>query len=207
MPHAIARFYIVGLALFMLPFTRAFFVTLIPFSLLLAIGLLFYFHPRWNAPTLFFFLFVGVASFLLEMAGTATGRIFGAYQYERGLGVQVCRTPLIIGLNWLFLVYACRSLAEGISARPLGRILIASLLMVAYDVVLEWVAPVMQMWRFDSGYPPLRNFIAWFIASVVFQTLYQYLPVGSPTPLAGTMWKIQLAFFLGIGLFAMFFIR
>lgn len=207
MPPALVRFYSVGLVLYMLPFTRAFFITLIPFSLLLVVGLLFYFHSQWNAPTLLFFLFIGAASFGLEMAGTATGEIFGAYQYERGLGIQFRRTPLIIGLNWILLVYASRSLAEGISARPLVRILVASLLMVAYDVVLEWVAPAMQMWRFDTGYPPMRNFVAWLLASLVFQTLYEYLPVGSPTPLAGTVWKIQVVFFLGIGLYTLFFIR
>lgn len=206
-PYAVVRFYMVGLLLFMLPFTRPFFIALIPFSLLLVVGTLFYFHKEWNLPTLLFFLFISVSSFLLEMAGTSTGLIFGAYRYERGLGIQLHRTPLMIGLNWLFLVYATRSLAERLSIRPWSRIIAAAGLMVGYDVLLEWVAPAMQMWRFDTGYPPIRNFAAWFIASLIFHAMYEYIPVGSPTPLAGTVWKIQLLFFLCIGLYAWCFIR
>lgn len=203
----VVRFYLVGLLLFMLPFTRSLFITLIPYSLLFVVGSLFYFHPRWNGTTLLFFLFIMVSTFLLEMAGTSTGLIFGSYRYEEGLGIQIYHTPLIIGLNWLFLVYASRSTVERWFGKPFLRIVVASGWMVLYDVLLEWVAPAMQMWRFDVGYPPVRNFIAWFVASLVFHTLYEYLPVGSPTPLAGKVLKIQMIFFVCIGLYNSFFIR
>lgn len=197
------RFYLVGLVLFVLPFTRALFITLIPYSLLLVVGSLYYFHRRWNIPTLLFFLFIMVSTFFLEMAGTSTGLIFGSYRYERGLGIQIHHTPLIIGLNWLFLVYASRSIVVGTFKRPVLRIMVASGWMVLYDVVLEWVAPTMQMWRFDTGYPPVRNFIVWLAAALVFHTLYEYIPAGSPTPLAGKVLKIQILFFLCIGLYSL----
>lgn len=201
------RFYLVGLVLFMLPFTRALFITLIPYSLLLVVGSLFYFHTRWNMPTLLFFFFIVASTFLLEMAGTSTGLIFGSYRYEQGLGIQIYHTPVIIGLNWLFLVYASRSIVEGALRQPFIRIIAASGWMVLYDILLEWVAPTMQMWRFDTGYPPMRNFIVWFAASLVFHTFYEYLPVGSPTSLAGKVLKIQMIFFLCIGLYTFFLIR
>lgn len=201
------RFYVVGLVLFMLPFTRSLFITLIPYSLLFVVGSLFYFHLRWNVPTIFFFAFIMVSTFLLEMAGTSSGLIFGSYRYEYGLGVRVYHTPLIIGLNWLFLVYASRSLVERAFGKAFVRIIVAAGWMVAYDVVLEWVAPVMQMWRFETGYPPVRNFVVWFVTSLLFHTLYEYLPVGSPTPLAGKVLKIQIIFFVCIGLYNVIFIR
>lgn len=199
------RFYVVGLVLFMLPFTRPLFIMLIPYSLLFVVGSLFYFHPRWNVATLFFFAFIMGSTFLLEMAGTSSGVIFGSYRYEHGLGVRVYHTPLIIGLNWLFLVYASRSLVERAFGKPFVRIIVAAGWMVAYDVVLEWVAPTMQMWRFETGYPPVRNFIVWFVTSLLFHTLYEYLPVGSPTPLAGKVLKIQMIFFVCIGLYNLIF--
>lgn len=201
------RFYLVGLVLFMLPFTRSLFIILIPYSLLLVVGSLFYFHSRWNVPTFLFFLFIVASTFLLEMAGTSTGLIFGNYHYEHGLGIQIYHTPLIIGLNWLFLVYASRSIAGQSFRQPFIRIIVASGWMVLYDVLLEWVAPVMQMWQFDTGYPPVRNFIVWLMASLIFHTLYEYLPIGSPTLLAGKVLKIQMIFFLCIGLYNFFFIR
>lgn len=239
LPHLYIRFYAVGLVLFMLPFTRGLFIAIIPLSLLLVIGSLFYLHTGWNRPTILFFSFIFLSSFFLEMAGTATGRIFGAYHYERGLGPQLHATPLIIGLNWLFLVYACRSVALRLPSLPRFplrsrrggdrparlhlrrwprrlwlrrwlapslRILVAALVMVLYDVVLEWVAPAMQMWRFDAGYPPFRNFAAWFVAALVFQTLFERLPVHAPGRLAGTVLEIQLVFFVCIGLFSWLFI-
>lgn len=201
------RFYLVGLILFMLPFTRPLFILLIPYSLLLVAGSLFYFHRRWNVATFLFFLFIMASTFLLEMAGTSTGLIFGSYHYEHGLGIQVCHTPLIIGLNWLFLVYATRSMAEQSFRWPIIRIIVASGWMVLYDVLLEWVAPAMQMWRFDTGYPPVRNFIAWLAVSLIFHTAYEYLPISSPIPQAGKVLKIQMIFFLCIGLYTFLFIR
>ncbi len=35
--------------------------------------------------------------------------------------------------------------------------------MVGYDLILEYVAPVMNMWSWDTPYPGIRNFIMWFL--------------------------------------------
>ena len=43
--------------------------------------------------------------------------------------------------------------------------------MVLYDVIMEQVAPVMDMWKFDDGVPPLRNYISWFLLAVIFHSL------------------------------------
>lgn len=206
LPLYFVRFYAVGLVLYMLPFTRELFILITPASLVLAIGVVFYFHRRWNVQTVLFFIFIMASSFFLEMVGTRTGLIFGAYRYERGLGIQLNHTPLLIGLNWLFLLYATRSLALRLVVRPSVRVAVAALLMVFYDVVLEWVAPLMQMWRFDSRYPPLRNFLAWFTVSLIYHALFELLPVHAPHTLAGTVWSIQVIFFVWIGLYSLFFI-
>lgn len=203
LPLCFVRFYTVGLVLYMLPFTREIFILITPASLVVAIGVVFYFHRQWNVQTVLFFIFIGVSSFFLEMAGTRTGVIFGAYRYERGLGVQFNHTPLLIGLNWLFLLYATRSLAGRIAGRPAIRVVVAALLMVIYDVVLEWVAPLMQMWRFESTYPPLRNFLAWFTVSLLYHTLFELLSIPASNALASIVWSIQWIFFVCIGVYSL----
>ncbi len=91
------RFYTVGLILFMIPFTREFFIFLIPFSLLLVIGVVLYFHENWKQKTVIYFDFIVVATFFLKMAGTITGDIFGTYSYYWGLGRKVNHAPVMFG--------------------------------------------------------------------------------------------------------------
>jgi len=207
LPMNFIRFYVVGLVLFMLPFTRGLFVSITALSLLLVIGVILYNHREWNLKTILLFAFIVVSSFLLEMQGTATGKIFGAYYYDRGLGLKINNTPLIIGINWLFLVYASHDVANRISNYPSIRILIGSSLMILYDILLEWVAPFMQMWRFDSGYPPLQNFVAWFIAAFVFHSGFELLRIRTDNKPARMLFFIQAGFFVFIGTYGSLFLQ
>jgi putative membrane protein len=45
--------------------------------------------------------------------------------------------------------------------------------MVTLDFFIEVNAPLFDFWYWDIGYPPLRNFIDWFIISVIMQTILQ----------------------------------
>jgi len=206
LPINFIRFYSVGLILFIIPFTRELFISITALSLLLVIGVILYYHQAWNIKTILFFAFIMVASFILEMKGTATGDIFGIYHYDRGLGFKVYNTPLIIGLNWLFLVYASHDIANRISDYPPLRILIGALLMILYDLLLEWVAPYMQMWHFDSSYPPLQNFVTWFIAACIFHSGFEILHIHTDNKPARILFIIQAGFFVFIGVYSSLFI-
>lgn len=205
MPLNFIRFYAVGLILFIIPFTRDFFIFLIPLSLLLVISVILYFHRVWNAKTIIYFAIIAIASFFFEMAGTTTGDIFGIYQYDKGLGTQVNHTPLIIGLNWLFLVYASHDISERFLHKPVYRILLGSILMVLYDVIMEWVAPVMQMWHFETSYPPFQNFLAWFSAALVLHTGFELLKIRTCNLPARALFVIQMLFFVLVGLSSLAF--
>lgn len=207
MPLMFIRFYTVGLILFMIPHTRPLFVSITSLSLLLVIGAVLAFHRDWNAKTVVWFAFIAVSSFLLEMAGTNGGRLFGEYAYGRGLAPLVNRTPLIIGLNWLFLVYASHNIAQRFEMAPWARVLTGSLLMILYDLVLEWVAPYMGMWSFGQPYPPFRNFAVWFAAGVVYQTGFELFRIRSDNPPARFLFALQIVFFLFVGIYSSIFIR
>ncbi|MCD8185627.1 MAG: carotenoid biosynthesis protein [Rikenellaceae bacterium] len=141
MPALYLRFYAVGALLFMVPFTRSLFVSITSLSLLLVIASVFLFDKNRRGRQIGWGCFIVLSSFALEYLGVATGRIFGEYAYGRGLAPLVHGTPLIIGLNWLFLIYATHLIANRTCHTGIGRVICASLFMVLYDVVVEWVAP------------------------------------------------------------------
>ncbi len=81
------------------------FSRLTPLNLLLAFALL-----VWNRPSSFrlalpalFFIFFG--AFILEYMGVSTGLLFGDYAYGSALGPKLAQTPILIGLNWILVVY------------------------------------------------------------------------------------------------------
>ncbi|MCD8042517.1 MAG: carotenoid biosynthesis protein [Tannerellaceae bacterium] len=202
----IIRFYAVGYLLFVLPWTHNWFVALTPLSLLLAIGVVFYYHTDWRRIVWLWFAFIIVSSFGLEMIGVNSGAVFGVYRYEDGLGVKWNGTPLIIGLNWLFLVYASRSIVVCRLHTAWLRIVTGAVLMIVYDLLLEWVAPLMRMWHFDGGYPPPANFITWFIAALVYHTGFEFLGIqtASNAP-ARWLFVVQWLFFLLIAMYNLLF--
>ncbi|MCD8261033.1 MAG: carotenoid biosynthesis protein [Bacteroides sp.] len=128
------------------------------------------------------------------MAGVNTGIIFGNYRYGEGLGPKLYGTPLIIGLNWLYLTYSTHDIASRIFRHPVTVIAAGAGLMVIYDIVLEQVAPLMQMWSFASIQPPLANYIVWFLLALVFHKGFYvgHIPTGNYP--ARMLFYIQLLF-------------
>lgn len=207
LPKNFLRFYGVGLLLFMLPFTRPLFVHITALSILLVLIAVFYHHKRWDLKTICLFVVVAVSSFLIEAKGVANGELFGNYQYDSGLGIKLFHTPLIIGVNWLFLVYASNSIATRITRNVLYKILLGATLMVAYDLVMELAAPPMNMWHFDSFYPPIENFIMWFVVSCLFHTLFVIFKIDTSNAPARALFWSQILFFMIIGLYSIAFIK
>lgn len=194
-------FYIVGLILFAVPYTRELFISITSFTLLLVVAIVFYFHQHWNSKTILVFGIIMLLSFLLEMMGVSSGKLFGNYQYDNGLGIKLFDTPIIIGLIWLFLVYASQSIASKISQKSSSKILIGATLMVFYDLLMERVAPIMNLWHFTTPYPPIANFVSWFMAAVVFHTLLVTNMINVENNTARSLFWIQMGFFFTIALF------
>lgn len=207
LPRVFARFYAVGLLLWLLPPTRGVFVAITPLTLLCTTAVVLVFHRAWNRRTVAWFAFVVVSAFALEWQGVHDARIFGPYAYGPGLAPLVEGTPLIIGLNWLWLVYASHDLAARLTRNPVLRIVAGSLLMIAYDAVMEWAAPAMRMWHFEGGYAPLRNFAVWFVAAVVYHTGFEVLKIRSDNRPARVLFGLQFVFLLAIGFLSQLFTR
>ena len=110
LPTNFLRFYIVGFLLFAIPYTRALFFNITALSILLVVAAIFLHHKRWNMSTIVVFSVIAIGSFFLEVAGVATGTIFGHYSYDESLGVKLFDAPLLIGINWVYLIYASQAI-------------------------------------------------------------------------------------------------
>ena len=86
-------------------------------------------HKKWNATTITVLVVIFMVSIGVEIIGIATGKIFGVYEYGRGLGIKIADVPVIIGLNWVFLVYASNGITSKYTSNPILIIAGAALLM------------------------------------------------------------------------------
>ena len=190
-------FYLVGIVGFIIPSTRQFFSRLTPLALLLSAGFLVWFHqPKFTTKMLLVFGFIFIFSFLAEVTGVKTGLIFGEYIYGKGLGIKLFETPVIIGLNWLILVYCTKIIAETVCSSKLFRLFFASVLMVFYDLALEQAAPLLGMWSWAGGKIPVQNYIAWFLLASLFHLLLQKTKTKFCNKLAIPGLSIQFLFFV-----------
>lgn len=189
-------FYTVGIVGFIIPQTHSFFKILTPFALLMSAGFLAWFHrPGYTSKTVLVFAAIFLFSFLAEMVGVQTGSIFGHYIYGDALGLKVLDTPLIIGLNWLMLVYCTKIIADNITTKDKLRPFLGALLMVGYDLVLEQVAPLLGMWSWEGGTVPLQNYVAWFLFAFFFHLMIRKSGIAMKNPLALPVFVIQFLFF------------
>ncbi|WP_297097277.1 carotenoid biosynthesis protein [uncultured Draconibacterium sp.] len=191
-------FYAVGFAGLSIPATHSFFVHLTPFALLLSSFIVALFHSKFSAKTILVFVFIYAASFIVELIGVNTGAIFGSYNYGHGLGIKLFNTPLIIGLNWLLLVYVSNSVMERTNWNPIFKVLGASFLLLAYDVLLEQVAPNLSMWKFNESAVPVQNYVAWFLLALLFSVVIKLLKINTKNRIAPVVFGIQALFFAAL---------
>jgi len=189
-------FYVVGITGMLLPFSFQFFTRLIPFALVLSAAGLYFFHSKFNGTTITVYLTIYISAFVFETIGVNTGTIFGLYYYGKSLGFSVMNTPVIIGLNWLLLVYLTSSVLEKTKWPVAIQVPVASLLMVGYDLIIEQVAPLLDMWHWVYNAVPVRNYIAWFILAVVFHSLLKIFKINTKNRLAAVILICQTVFFL-----------
>lgn len=162
---------------------------------LLTLVILLAFHKPFTVKFLVAILLVGIAGFTIEAVGTNTGLIFGEYSYGKSLGIKVFETPVTMVVNWMLTVYLA-VMFVGKRVKPLWLFaILASLLMVGYDIILEPVAIRFDMWSWTQGVPPLQNYIGWFVVSLPLVTVLRQFTTNTTNPLVGIVLFLQIAFF------------
>jgi bisanhydrobacterioruberin hydratase len=191
-----AVFYLVGICGTVVSLSHDFFLILFPLALLLSfLGILLYNEDEIDFKTIMVIAITAVSGFLIEVAGISTHLVFGTYAYGTTLGLKIFETPLMIGVNWALLVFASGSVVHPLKIPVPLKILSASLLMVLYDLIMEFAAPVLGMWSWAEGKVPVRNYIAWFIIALTFHSLYKILRIKTNSSLAIPVLICQVVFF------------
>jgi len=195
-------FYAVGVAGIGIPFSQHIFILLIPYALLLSfIAILLFHNSLHSGNTRFVFITIVLISYLVEVVGVNSQIVFGKYNYGEGLGLKVLGTPLMIGINWAMLVYCSASILERFRIPVTLQVIFASVLMVIYDLVLEQVAPFLDMWYWTGNLAPFQNYLVWFILALIFHGLVKWRNVKTVNPLASAIFICQFLFFAAILIF------
>lgn len=158
---------------------------------------------------------VGAAS---ELIGTTTGFPFGMYTYTEMLGPKIlAHVPYFIPLSWFAMSVVSLDLAGRLVPSRWQRIVLAALLMVAWDVSLD---PAMgtfaqtTFWYYGvEGFyygMPFSNWLGWFGVSLIIGMGYEFIGGGLPetSRWAPLVWALNCIFPLVLclmyGLYAAF---
>jgi putative membrane protein len=188
--------HIAGLIGLQHPASRPLFEQLIAFNLVVTAAIVFYFHADFSYTFILFAILTFLAGYFVEVAGVHTGAIFGNYQYGAALGFKLWDVPLLIGLNWLVLVYCTGIISHQLRVPVAVKIITGALLMVLLDVLIEPIAIKHDWWVWQTDLVPLRNYIGWFISALVLLTFFHILRFDKNNRMAPVIYTVQLLFFL-----------
>lgn len=189
-------FHFVGLLGFLIPVAQPYFTKLVPYHLLLMFAVIIF---SYNADRKRFALFVTgvfICGYLVEVLGVHTGKIFGSYYYGDTLGYKIAAVPLLMGVNWVILIFSVGQMMKAFKIRnSIVASLLGGLCLIGLDFFLEPVAMKFNYWLWDYRDIPVQNFIAWYIVSVILLKFYYALGIKQQKYIGTAMFTAQLIFF------------
>lgn len=194
--YILGSLYLVGMAGFAWPAWQDAFAALTPLTLMLSSVVVLWYHRQW---TLSFFRYLSalfMAGYLVELLGVKTGAIFGAYHYGATLGTKLFDIPLIIGLNWVLLIYASASVTKYLPLPWWLQAAIAAGFMALLDVFIEPFAIRFDLWNWEAATVPLQNYVAWFVVAWLMQLGFFRLGFTEKNVPAVMLYLLQLLFFI-----------
>lgn len=195
--------HVVGILGMVSPF-QEYFRLLTPVNLLICGFLLYLNHREANRAFVLFAAFTFAFGFFVEFLGVNYGFLFGDYSYGKTLGPKLLNVPIIIGLNWLLIIYCVATLSDSLRVPVIAKILLGAALAVFIDWLIEPVAMQYDFWSWANNTVPLQNYIGWFFTSLVMMTAYHVLRVNADNRIALPYYFIQLGFFLVLNLYLLF---
>jgi len=116
-----------------------------------------------------------------ENLGVLTGFPFGRYYFTDVMGPKILSVPLLLGLAYLGMGYISwtmgKLLAGGCRTRVVAVPLVASFIMVAWDLAMDpvWATLVHGWIWLDGGRyfgVPVTNYLGWYLTVYVFYQLF-----------------------------------
>ena len=199
-PALLILFHAVGVAGLLSPY-KDLVLQLTPINLILSTVLLLSLQVEYNRSFWIFCFIIFLSGFFLEVAGIHTGVIFGNYQYGKALGIQFLNVPLVMGFNWLMLIYSAGVIFEPLKTNKFIKSLLGAGLLVSLDLLLEPVAMKCDYWMWSNRVIPFQNYVAWFIAAFLMLLFFYNLNFSKNNRLALLLYIIQFVFFSILNIF------
>ena len=187
--------YVVGAVGMLMPSTRTWFVQLSALNLAISFGALILSR---KAKPLTFVVFLSIAFVIgisVELIGVHTSYLFGSYFYGNSLGWKWYSVPLIIGLNWGILTVTSSAIIHRFQLNKHVEAILAAILMVLFDYILEPVAIKLDYWHWTEGQIPVYNFICWMGVSYLLQLIYQRMKLAEVNKVAESLFLMMFIFF------------
>ena len=156
---------------------KGFFLPLTPLNLLLTLFVFYKVNNDFTKRFLILSAIIFLIGYAVEAIGVATGALFGSYSYGDLFGFKVFETPLLIGVNWLFLSLSTHGVVQYFTKNPLFLVVIPALIMTTLDFFIEPVAMKLGFWGWENNIIPLQNYVMWFITSAIIHgIIYLFKP-------------------------------
>ncbi len=121
-------------------------------------------------------IIVIVVGYFLELFAVQTGILFGDYSYGFGLGFKIFDTPIFIGLGWFLITLSAWHIAGyNQQLHIVQKFILGAILVVFFDLIFEQFAGAYGLRSWVGGEIPLFNYACWFILSLAFFGLYNWL--------------------------------
>ena len=182
-------------------FIPSIFVLLVPIHLTTIAYLLFR-EILSDQKTFFTLLTIAFLAWFVEFIGVNTGIVFGNYVYGDVLGWKFKGTPILIGLNWVSLVYSAYIISRALKTNCFIQDVLAAGMVLMLDIVMEPIAVKYGFWGWENNIIPLKNYITWYILALVLLQLFRFFPPKKTSlSLALSFLVIQTLFFLTLLIF------
>lgn len=199
----ITVFFLSGAVLHMIPVLSPFLLNITDFCLFVINLIVLYLVLKINNRRTFLIVFFScfIFTYLAEVAGVHTGKVFGIYHYGSTMKLQVLEVPLIIPLNWVMLVLGMTSIIQFIRLPSWLVPFLAAAGLVIFDFTMEPVAMELDYWDWKDHIIPVQNYIAWFIIALLVSSVVVLAKIKLGRKVLWYYVIVQWFFFLALNVF------
>ncbi|MBK7183870.1 MAG: carotenoid biosynthesis protein [Bacteroidetes bacterium] len=173
------------------------FLVLTPLNLLISVAFIYINQKEYNQSLLAASMLIYLMGFIVELIGVKTGVLFGEYNYGNTLGLKLFNIPLIIGVNWLMLVFFffCACICNSANISFILKSILGAFMLVLLDFLIEPIAIKFDFWTWQNGIVPFKNYVAWFLFSFLFLMIFYKFQFNKNNSIAKLLYFVQILFF------------
>ncbi len=147
---------------------------------------------------------LGVYALLIESSAIVTGFPYGHFDYSDHLGYRIFGfAPWTVAFAWTPLILGSYAVAGNIAESRIFRVILCTLILVAFDLVLDPGAVYLDFWEYEGGGwyygVPISNFGGWlfsgFAGAILIEMMLSRFGPLLPTPIQMSSSAVLIVFF------------